>query len=69
MLTAIATTNKRLRIFPTPKYIKARSKDREVAVTKPRREFPKSRENVKRRLTKDRTKKRGTAKIISGSTK
>ncbi len=69
MLTAIATIKSRLRIFPTPKYIKARNRDREVDIINPRREFPKSRENVKRKLTKDRTKKRGTARNVSGSTK
>jgi len=69
ILVAIATTNSRLRIFPTPKYIKARSKDREVETINPRREFPKSREKVKRKLTKLKTKKRGTTRKVSGSTK
>ena len=66
ILTAIATTNRRLRIFPTPKYIKAKNKDREVEIINPLRELPRSKEKVKRKLTKLRIKKRGTMRNASG---
>jgi len=59
----------RLRIFPTPKYIRRRKNVIAIVMTIPRRLFAKISENVKRRQKKTRMKKKRIAPKESGSAK
>jgi len=69
MHTAIATIKIRLRMLPTPKYIRRRKNVRAIAVTIPRRELAKIKEKVKRSAMNKPAKNRGTAPNVPGSMK
>jgi len=56
----IATIRTRLRILPTPRYIRIRNKDRATEAINPRRELEKMREKVKRSAVKKVIKNNGT---------
>jgi len=67
--SAIATIRIRLRILPTPKYIRRRKKLRAIVATTPRRLLAKISEKAKSRQKKARMKKSGITAKESGSTK
>jgi len=69
MQVAIATTRIKLRIFPTPRYIKRRKNSTAIVARTPRLLFAKINENVKRRQKNTITKRRGTTPNIPGSIK
>lgn len=59
----------KFRIFPTPKYLRTRKRVRPKEVMNPRLLFPKTREKVKSKLKKIRTKNKGRIPNCSGSIK
>lgn len=67
--TAIATIRIRLRIFPTPRYIRIAKRDEAIEIISPRRELANIKEKVKSNATKKVTKNKGTAPKVLGSTK
>jgi hypothetical protein len=69
MQVEIATIKMRLRILPTPRYVRSRKKVRAIVATIPRLLFAKINEKVKRRQKNIKTKRKGTAARESGSTK
>ena len=69
MQVPIATIKIKLRILPTPKYIRIKNMDKNMEAIKPRRLLAKRSENVKRSETKIVTKNRGITPNVPGSTK
>jgi hypothetical protein len=69
MQRAIATIRMRLRIFPTPKYIRVRKKVMAIVATIPRRLLANINEKVKRRQKNIRIKKKKIAPKEPGSIK
>lgn len=59
----------KFRIFPTPKYLRIRKRVRPKEVMNPLLVLPKTREKVKSKLKKIRTKNKGRTPNCSGSTK
>jgi len=69
MQSAIATIRMRLRILPTPRYIRKRKKVRAIVARIPRLLLAKISEKVKRKQKKTKTKNRGITANESGSIK
>jgi hypothetical protein len=69
MQDAIATRRIRFKMFPIPKYAKSKKRVNAAEIISPRREFAKTSDIVKSRLTKTVMKKRGTTPKVCGSTK
>ncbi len=66
---AMAMIKIKLRMFPTPKYLRIKNKDRDIEIRRPLREFAKRRDDVKSRAEKVSRKNKGTIKKVFGSTK
>lgn len=69
MQIAIARIKTKLRMFPTPRYIKIKNRVKEIDAISPRREWAKSKEKVKRIVVKKVIKNKGITPKVSGSTK
>lgn len=63
------TSNKKFIIFPTPKYLSIKKSVAVEAIIKPLLEFARREENVKRRVTKNIKKNKGTIPGVVGLTK
>ncbi|HET7099203.1 MAG TPA: hypothetical protein VFI61_03160 [Patescibacteria group bacterium] len=66
---AIARIKNILRILPTPKYKRTEKRVRDREVISPRRVLANKSENINKKLANNKTKNKGSAPKVLGSTK